>query len=845
MIKLPNRGIVIAPSNMHLRIYDTYKECLGIEVYALHSFLQRFLPQGKEDLEILYEYKKALKEIPETNAFQKSCTDSDFLQACLSFLKDAKKFNIHTFPENSQKEKDLKEILNILDKIPLAQDSIPSLSLPDCSSVYILRKNWSLSDYFWIEKMLEKGAHWIETISEQEKNYISCSNARKEMEYIAQEILERGYKASDCFIAIQNNAEKQVLAQILEAHKIPYTFLKNESLSKVSSYWTSFLEWLIKKDLDSFKNLIEQVYPNDDYVIDYFSSFPEQFDNPTYPCQNIEYEKNNLISEVEWKTYLLKETQTKKWMTEHAYLFTWNARSLAQVGQEVQNVIGTPSIEDISLFASIEELCQQAYPYIQDEEDLLLLLHSISSSHTSPSSRKGVCIGEKDDINGLYKVVFYTGVTSKQFPGLNQYSGIFNEAYVQNITPWPSLQLRLQNQKDLLFSTLAQPEIFYCLYPQSDYAGKSLQQSVEMKAWMQKNPTFVACEEYSFFTTPEFSLSTRCAKELFTTNNQFTGSISRLEKMVKCPLSHFLNYGLYLNEAREWKDVSIRGTILHSILEKLAKKYPKTYATLTYEELLNTVQEEFIFAQKVFPMRAKWFEMQILEITEKLSLIFEQLAIFEEEWAMKTEEQEYAIHKKLTYKDMDVDFKGFVDRIDTSNTGFTIFDYKSSEKELKPNDFYSGLSLQLPTYAIAYEEDSQKIPYGHFYIALKTSPESYDAYKLGNRKVRTFDAIDPKTILDSFLTKPLSGWSYQDMGIYDENPKRFKIPKEVPDFAKMKEDWETIVYSILDQIFTGDIQPNYIDGACSYCKYRQICRNGKTEVFPWNRTEKGEEEDEL
>lgn len=845
MIQLPSKGIILAPANMHLKIYDTYKDCIGVEVYALHSFLQRFLPKGKADLEILYEYKKALKNIPEINAFSKSCADSDFLQACLSFLKDTKKYNVHNFPDVTQKEKDLKEILTVLDQISLAEDSIPALELPDCSSVYILRKNWSVSEYFWIQKLLEKGAHWIESSNNQEKNYISCSNTRKEMEFIAQEILEKGFNASDCFVAIQNSAEKQACAQIFEAHNIPYTFLKNESLSKVSTYWNALLEWIMKKDLNTFHNLIEQVYPYDEYVSEYFTSFPEEFENPVYRCASIDYKKNNLISETEWKQYLVMEEKTQAWMKEHAYLFSWNASSLMEVAQEVQTIIGTPTMEDLSAFSSVETLCQQAYPYIQEKEDLQLLISSISSAHSSPSSRKGVCIGEKGDINGLYKVIFYTGVTSKSFPCFSQYSGIFNEAYVQKIEQLPNLQTRLQIQKEVLFATLEQPENFYCLFPQSDYSGKSLTQSMEMKNWMGKDPTFVACEEYSYFTTPTFSLSSQDAKELFTKNNQFTGSISRLEKMVKCPLSHFLSYGLYLNEVREWQDVAVRGTILHSILEKLAGNHPKTYAKLPKEELIKTIEEEFEFGRKVFPMRKNWFDMQVLEISEKLSLIFEQLALFEEEWGMKTAEQEYELHKQLVHDDIDVDFKGFIDRVDTSSTGFTIFDYKSSEKELKPKDFYTGMSLQLPTYAIAYEDAKNKIPYGHFYIALKTTPNSYEAYKLGNRKVRTFDAIEQRDVYQSFLEKPLSGWSYQNMSTYDDNDKRFKVPKDAPSFSEMKEAWEIIVHSILNQIFEGDIQPNYVDGACTYCKYKHICRNAKVEVLPQNRIKEGGDEDEV
>lgn len=60
-------------------------------------------------------------------------------------------------------------------------------------------------------------------------------------------------------------------------------------------------------------------------------------------------------------------------------------------------------------------------------------------------------------------------------------------------------------------------------------------------------------------------------------------------------------------------------------------------------------------------------------------------------------------------------------------------------------------------------------------------------------------------------------------------------------FNQMKEEWQTIVQSIAQDILSGQIQPNYLKDACNkYCPYRCICRNARKEETKPNRLEVAE-----
>lgn len=849
MIQIPDNSTILAPATLHLSLYKEIlkqkKDCLGIQVLTLSSWLSSFYHgQNKSDIEILYLYKEALQKVSVQNAFYSSKEDYDFLNACLDFIKMAKTYQIQDFPSSTQKEKDLNEILNLLYPIQLKEDQTKDVlsSLPDLENIYILKKEYSQLDNYWIQMLLDHGAKWLGENQLCQTHYYSVANTRKQMEVLAHLIIENDYLADDIFIALNNASDESVLTQILTAHKIPFTTIQETHITSIYNEWISYLTWIKDMDLKSFINLIQTLYPNENYLIQYYTLFPKKF-LKFEPCLSIlSYEDNEIISLYQFESYQKLEQQTLEWIQNHAFLF--NTLDFLEIAKHIQNLHEHVSKEDFNAFNDVMSLIQDVHTHIHNVSDLNILIHQIQnlSANQKANSIEGVLIGSRQDITSLRPIVFLTGTNANAFPALKLHSGIFDEAYVKN-TDLPSLETRIQNQQTQIFDSLSLCETLYILYPQSDYQGKNYESSSEIENWLQTKPKFITTPDSFHWTTPSIDLDKKIAQSIFFKDNHFKGSISRLESYARCPFSHALKYGLYLKEKEDITDIRIRGSILHHVLEVISKD-KQDYTSLSKEDIHQYVEKEFTFAKQVLLQQATWFDSQIEEITEKLVLIFEQLHSFETNWHMNVDKQEHKFSYSYPWNEYTIDLYGYIDRIDSSSTSFCIFDYKSSDKDISLNEFESGLALQLATYTLAYEKESNLIPVGCFYIALRTTPEALTYGKLNYRKkVPELSITNESDILETFTrNRKLKGWHFSDASIYCDDIKQYMpVKKTNPALETIKSEWSQVIDSLLEDISSGQTLPNHVKDACKYCAYRSICRNLANEVEPKLRVEKEEE----
>lgn len=849
MIQIPDNSTILAPATLHLSLYKEIlkqkRDCLGIQVLTLSSWLSSFYHgQTKSDIEILYLYKEALQKVSVQNAFYSSKEDYDFLNACLDFIKMAKTYQIQDFPSSTQKEKDLNEILNLLYPIELKEDQTKDVlsSLPDLENIYILKKEYSQLDNYWIQILMDHGAKWLGENQLCQTHYYSVANTRKQMEVLAHLIIENDYLADDIFIALNNASDESVLTQILTAHKIPFTTIQETHITSIYNEWISYLTWIKDMDLKSFINLIQTLYPNENYLIQYYTLFPEKFLNFEPHLSIISYKENEIINLYQFESYQKLEQQTLEWIQNHAFLF--NTLDFLEIAKHIQNLHEHVSKEDFNAFNDVMSLIQDVHTHIHNASDLNILIHQIQnlSANQKANTIEGVLIGSRQDITSLRPIVFLTGTNANAFPALKLHSGIFDEAYVKN-TDLPNLETRIQNQQTQIFDCLSLCETLYILYPQSDYQGKNYESSSEIENWLQTKPKFITTPDSFHWTTPSIDLDKKIAQSIFFKDNHFKGSISRLESYARCPFSHALKYGLYLTEKENITDIRIRGSILHHVLEVISKD-KQDYTSLSKAEIHQYVEKEFTFAKQVLLQQATWFDSQIEEITEKLVLIFEQLHSFETNWHMNVDKQEHKFSYSYPWNEYTIDLYGYIDRIDSSSTSFCIFDYKSSDKDISLNEFESGLALQLATYTLAYEKESNLIPVGCFYIALRTTPEALAYGKLNYRKkVPELSITNESDILETFTrNRKLKGWHFSDASIYCDDIKQYMpVKKTNPALETIKSEWSQVIDSLLEDISSGQTLPNHVKDACKYCAYRSICRNLANEVEPKLRVEKEEE----
>lgn len=855
-MKIPTNATILADAKMHLPLYqkilDQKGNTLSIEVMTLHSFIASFFTiKQDEPLEILYQYKARLNSLSPNNSFYTSKEDNDFLQACLDFLTWASTYDLdfEKLPKDTKKEKDLFDVLTYIKDIPLTSSQTQALfkeyDHEDFSNVYILKKEFSDTEQLWVNFLIQKGAHYLENETVPELHYWSCANARMQATLVAKTILEENLNADDIQIALSNESDKQVLIQMLEAYQIPYTLLSESTISSLPRMFCACLNWIKDQSLDSFLKLIHTLYPNAQFVIDFYTIFPHAF-LKDLSFLSIDYEDNNLIDQTTFETYVHLKEQSEQWLEEHRFLFTWSIEHLEEIIEEIKTQHPQLSKSDYSILRNILDLIIQARPYLKEINDLELLVNAIEQLNisTKPENYQGVLIGSRSDLTCLKDIVFMLSIHAKEFPKLSLKTGIFDENYIRK-TNLPSLRSRIDAQNKQIFECMSQCKQLYVLSPQSTYQSKKLETSMQMDAWARslgKTCEFHSIKDHSIFTKPEFSLSKESAQTLFLKNNHFKGSVSRLEAFARCPFQHFLRYGLYLNETKDWGDIRVRGTILHHILEKLATLHQKNYTNVEESEIYSTVAQEFDFARKLFPNKSKWCDIQVNELVHKVKLILEQLADFETNWHMNIDKQEYQFTYSMPWQDMTIELYGFIDRIDTSNTSFCIFDYKSSDKELTLDSFKSGQSLQLVTYTLAYHQDSNKVPFGSFYISLKTSPMSQTAYSRNYRKkIPELIQNEEKDVATAFLTdKKLKGWAYQDIEVYTDTPKKFATKKDMPTWTELKDMHTDITGNLIDDLLSGNILADHDSTACTYCSYLSICRNGRNEITKPSRLKEDE-----
>lgn len=850
MLRIPEQGILIAPASLHLPLYQTIQQAkgntIGLEVYSLKQFIQQFFKGKKiDETTLLFKTMRKCQDCSSTNVFYPSRKSYDFVRDTLHFIQYAKTYGIdfHTLSENNQKEKDLKEILCLLEDLEIREKQIPKIlkQTPNFDQVYILQYEYNEEESLWIDFLLKNGAHTLEEESHTKIEYWSIANARKQAVLIAQTIVDQ-YDADDVFICCDQAGQRQVLAQMLDAYQIPYTFLTEDTPSVLSYQLICCLKWIASKDTESFITMINALHPETkENVQSTLRQFPDLLQTRKSHLPD-SYQENALLDEYGFEHLQKQIATTLQWLEEHESLLHWDIDDIKAILLYLQEQ-NACTIENLHEFQQIQDVLKQCLPFIETKEDLLFLCDFLTAKTNASiaSNIQGVLIGQRNEITALRKVCFLTDAHARLFPGLSMHNGIYDETYLANLLV-PSLASRLKKQREQLFTCLSLPETLYILVPEATYDGKENPESHELEKWIGKKPQFQDIKESSIYEKPHFVLDPSLTKSLFFKEGQFTGSISRLESFARCPLQHFLHYGLYLKEKRETLDIRMQGSIYHHILEVLMDTYQKEYTKANKETVTKLVQNEFLFIQQVYPQQRPFFERVVLETIDKILKILEQLDEFEQDWHMHTSHQEYKVQMQLEWEDTPVLLYGYIDRIDASQSSFVIFDYKSSDKDISMQEFDAGLALQLITYTIAYEKSSHCLPAGCYYISLKTSPQTALAYKVNYRKkIPEATALDLKEqVQEAAKQKKLAGLMFQDLSIYSDND-HFAKKKEQPEYNQIKEQWQTILFSLLDDIKSGMIQPDHTKGACDYCAYKTICRNAANEVVKNSRLEKEED----
>jgi len=377
------------------------------------------------------------------------------------------------------------------------------------------------------------------------------------------------------------------------------------------------------------------------------------------------------------------------------------------------------------------------------------------------------------------KVLFFVGMNDGNIPRAVSGGGIisdmdreFLQASSMQLAPTPRQQMYIQ--RFYLYLNLTKPShALYLSYSRLNNAGKSMRPAYligELKKMYPKLSTrypekapmleqvvsFADGKGYLAAGLRQYAaglLDERQEKELFTLYNAFAGqkereklekgafltydgealskavalalygkelygSISRLETYAACAMHHFLQYGLSLQERKEFGFESVdMGNVFHAVLEHFSKglaqdgtdwfHFDRQYAESAVQKQLE--QTAAIYGASVlYSTHRNMYAVNRMERILVRTVLTLQQHLLEGDFEPREYEMRFGKDETMESVNLPlgqeewIRLHGSVDRLDVAKTEdqvmVKIVDYKSSAKEFDANLVYQGLTLQLPVY---------------------------------------------------------------------------------------------------------------------------------------------------
>lgn len=345
----------------------------------------------------------------------------------------------------------------------------------------------------------------------------------------------------------------------------------------------------------------------------------------------------------------------------------------------------------------------------------------------------------------------------------------------------------------------------------------------------------------------------------------FRSSISRLEKFINCPFSHFINYGLKPEERKEYKvrtpDV---GRLFHLAVERFSKKIQNN--NIDWKEISKNQSDSLV--EEIVDDIIPDFQNNVLDSTHRYKYLVKKLKRISKRavWILtehlKNGEFTPLLHE-YGFGDGNYDappmiielpngeeirLEGRIDRIDILNDDkgnfVKIIDYKSGSKKFSLSDVYYGLQIQLVVYLDAVLNDKSN------FIKDELHPGGIFYFKIDDPMIKADDInedlleeeIMKKLKMDGIIVKDIDVIKAMDNSIESKNssniiPVSLKKSGEISKTSSVIEEKElgdvinhvkTLISEVGVEILKGNvkIEPCKTQQVvtCDYCQFISICQ---------------------
>lgn len=358
----------------------------------------------------------------------------------------------------------------------------------------------------------------------------------------------------------------------------------------------------------------------------------------------------------------------------------------------------------------------------------------------------------------------------------------------------------------------------------------------------------------AFYINTEKGISKEAAKLLYTA--ELKGSVTRLERYAGCAFSHFLSYGLSLEERQEFKlAVPDIGNIFHNAIDHFSKRLDA--GEYNWHTIPDDVREEWAIQSVTHAVEE--YESSFLKSSKRNEYLIQRMERITVRtlWALCNQIKQGSFEPagyEMAFNhvlDDALSLRGRIDRLDLYETEDRVYarvvDYKSGSTYFDIGKVYYGLQQQLSIYLCAAMDylsnrypEKEIVPAGIFYyhiddpIVAKSEQSEEEIYK--SLRMNGLVSEDKSVIahMDKKLIGPdgnLSASTKSDV-IPAETNKEGELTKRssAAKVSQLKAMMNYVSKKLVEdnkQILEGDTRLNpYRSGeesACGYCEYKGAC----------------------
>lgn len=519
-------------------------------------------------------------------------------------------------------------------------------------------------------------------------------------------------------------------------------------------------------------------------------------------------------------------------------------REIHSSNQDIQNIIDgcradynllIDQLDEITFGGSFEERVKNTYQSLSTNQNNLNLLRKFieENLHLYDDSTSHLFIYQLEKVESLtienehfkfYDLndfsfnneahVYALDMSSKNYPALGPNTGVLDDAYRNQVTGYPSLQVRTAHALECKATFIHRSEHLWLSYAYTNYEGKGQEPSFELFGNATSIP-IAPVEQILKKERHELILSKAHVHHLLMDQGRINASITALEQYQKDPLLFLIERGFKYRkpEYPSFGPMEL-GNINHNDIESyLSSKEMNMDAWYHFPKSLR---------MKMIQYRNK----DIMDFSK--TLINQSIEIS----ALKPKYFEYSFKNATLFNHFVIN--GKIDRIDQNEDYFIIYDYKSSETRLVNKSIQNGEQLQLLTYALIYNElrkenneDLNQL-LGVFYFSLRPKNISFSNYKYTRGK--GLEKLEKNVMADIIKERSYKGYFFDDItDLFEEEGYHQSIVRSASkkDFGTIKlrgtpynvQTTQRVLEGVYDRIYRSISQGDF-----EYYKVRKNLR---------------------